>query len=165
VEIDEALGRLRALLPLAERQARLPGPVAEAHRAILRSFAERGRPLGAQEVAAVGGPGALAELARNDLVVLGTEGEVVGAYPVTTADTPHGLRLHGHALHAMCALDALAVAPLFDAEVEILSRCHVTGTPIRLVQRGDDLMAATPSDRVRVGIRWGPVGSTASGSL
>jgi hypothetical protein len=116
-------------------------------------------------VAAAGGPGALAELARNDLVVLATQGEVVGAYPLTTAETPHGLRVHGHALHAMCALDAPAVRPLCDAEAQIRSRCHVTGTPIRAVQGGDDPIAASPSDRVRVEVRWGPVAVTDSGSL
>lgn len=74
VEVEAALRQLRESLPLAERQRRLAAPVAAAPRAILRSFAEQGRPPTAREVLATAGIRALAELARNDLVALGTDG-------------------------------------------------------------------------------------------
>lgn len=165
MEIETALRRLREILPLDERQRRLSAPVAEAHRAILRAFGAQGRPPTTQEIEAVGGAQALTELARNDLVVLGAHGEVVCAYPLTTATTPHRVRVNGRDLHAMCALDALAVAPLYGAAVEVSSVCHVTGAPIRITQKGDDLVAVDPPEGIQVGVRWGPVGATASGSL
>lgn len=40
-----ALQKLNQLLPLAERQAALPAPLTELHRAVLHSFVNRGRPL------------------------------------------------------------------------------------------------------------------------
>ncbi|MFU8858698.1 MAG: organomercurial lyase [Deferrisomatales bacterium] len=165
MKVEVALQRLQEILPLAERRGRLAAPVAAAHREILRTFAERGRLPTAREVAAAAGAGALAELARNDLVVLGADGEITGAYPMTTAETPHRVRVNGHALYAMCALDALAVAPMFGAEVETRSACHVTGAPIRVVQRGEAVTAADPPESLHVGVRWGPVGGTAAGSL
>ncbi|MDZ7752840.1 MAG: alkylmercury lyase family protein [Gammaproteobacteria bacterium] len=153
-----AVAKLNQQLPLTARQRRLPEPLAAAHRAMLRSLAERGRPLDAEELAALVGTrdtaGALERLGKDDLVVLNSDGTAVGAYPMTIEDTPHRLRVNGRPVHAMCALDAVSVGPMFDAEVAIESRCAVTGEPIRIRQRGAQILAAEPSDDVRVGVRW-----------
>lgn len=158
-KITAAVAKLNQQLPLTARQRRLPEPLAAVHRATLRSLAERGRPLegeelvglvGAQDVASV-----LERLGRDDLVVLdGAGSAAVGAYPMTVEDTPHRLQVNGRPVNAMCALDAVSVGPMFDAEVAIESHCAVTGAPVRIRQRGSQILAAEPSEDVRVGVRW-----------
>jgi len=157
--IQTAVTKLNSQLPLLARQQALPTSLAEAHRAILRSLAEKGTPpdndLLARMVGADGVADALNRLGGDDLVVLNAEGsEVVGAYPMTVEDTPHQLEVNGAQVNAMCALDALSVGPMFGAEVVIESRCDLTGTPIRIRQRGGEVLAAEPSADVRVGVRW-----------
>ncbi|QKT03470.1 hypothetical protein HUS23_06445 [Ectothiorhodospiraceae bacterium 2226] len=158
VDVAAALARLEALLPLRARQRALPPAWQAVHRALLRTFAERGRPPSRAELAARLPAGeaaaALARLVADDLVVLDAHREPVGAYPLTLEATPHALLLGGHRLHAMCALDALSVAPLFATEVRIASRCALSGAPIRIDQRGSELLAITPAPDVRVGIHW-----------
>jgi hypothetical protein len=104
----------------------------------------------------VGDPAALLErLGRDDLVVLDAGSrEPLGAYPMTAEPTPHFLTVNGRQVNAMCAVDALAVGAMFDAEVTIDSRCHVTGAPIRIRQSGHRILAAEPGTDVRVGVRW-----------
>jgi mercuric reductase len=91
----------------------------------------------------------------NDLVVLDAKGgEVVGAYPLTTEETPHQVTVAGHTLYAMCAVDALAVGAMFRTEALIQSRCHVTGDRISIHQKEREILEALPSADVRVGVRW-----------
>jgi hypothetical protein len=54
----------------------------------------------------------------------------------------------------LIALDALSVGPMFNAEVEINSRCHITGTAITIHMQGGTLQEVRPSPDVRVGVRW-----------
>jgi hypothetical protein len=167
MNIEQAIERLHSQLPLRARQQALPPELAEVHRAILRSFIERGRPLKSTELASMvpGGDiaGALKRLGDDDLVVLNRDGnEPVGAYPMTLSDTPHRIQVAGHNFHAMCALDALSIAPMYDLEVRIESRCHVTGELISIVQRGMNIIEAHPDREVRVGIHWqNPCGAAA----
>ncbi|MCO6411306.1 MAG: alkylmercury lyase family protein [Thiogranum sp.] len=167
MNIEQAIERLHSQLPLRARQQALPPDLAEVHRAILRSFIERGRALKSTELASMvpGGDvaGALKRLGDDDLVVLNRDGaEPVGAYPMTLSDTPHRIQVAGHNFHAMCALDALSIAPMYDVEVRIESRCHVTGESISIVQRGMKIIEAHPDREVRVGIHWqNPCGAAA----
>lgn len=154
--IDQGLERLGTQLPLAERQAALPPGYAAIHRAILRSFARAGAPPARAELMEVAeeDPDVILErLAADDLVVL-AGGTVVGAYPFTLETTPHRLIIDGTVeLNAMCSLDAVAVASVFDCEVEIRSNCAITNASIRIHQRGTSVLAADP-DGLRLGIRW-----------
>jgi len=187
-KLAQALQQLHDLLPLKERQDSLTKPYRELHRAILRSLIERGRPLGDDEIAkAVGGADAardaVALLGAYDLVVLGPltvtdvltkrqvvldgmGGEIVGAYPVTTERTPHKIKVDGHDLYAMCAVDALAVGAAFDKEVVIESSCHVTGEPIHIQQRRKEILKSTPAAAgIRVGVRWQRLSTAAAHCL
>lgn len=165
--IDAAVRRLHDQLPLRGRQEALSEDFAELHRAILRSLAERGRPLSRAEIEERVGPSkaneVLKRLGDDDLVVLDSRRqEVIGAYPLTVEATPHHLRINGQSVNAMCALDALSVGPMFDAEVEIHSRCHVTGEPIQIRLQGFHVLQVEPSPDVRVGVRWqDPIGYAA----
>jgi hypothetical protein len=175
MRLGQALGRIRDLLPLKERQQSLEKPLIEVHRAILRSLAKNGRPLSHDEIAKIVGDGdgvapAIALLGSYDLIVRGPlyvrdaktnalvmldakGGEVVGAYPLTTEKTPYQVRINGHDLYAPCAVDALSVAAIFDAESRITSRCHVTNEAVSIHQRGKKILEAQPSE-VHVGVRW-----------
>ncbi|MBL8058959.1 MAG: hypothetical protein JNK29_19795 [Anaerolineales bacterium] len=157
-----ALDHLNALLPLAERQAQLSPAERAAHQAILHAFAGRGRPPLRAELAAAAE--VLARLSAADLVVLDPAGEIAGAYPFTLEATPHVVALDGHAVHAMCAVDALAIGAMFNTAAAITSACAATGAAVRVAQRGRTLLAAQPAD-LRVGIHWQPPGGCAAHSL
>jgi mercuric reductase len=157
--ISNAVQRLNEQLPLKARQQALPPELASVHRATLSSLARQGRPPNREELGELLGNGdidaALARLANDDLVVLNPACTgIAGAYPMTTEETPHHLKVNKQPVNAMCALDSLSVGPMFDAEVEISSRCHVTGTPITLHMQGETLQEVSPSPEVHVGVRW-----------
>ncbi len=169
-KIAAAIDKLNSQLPLLARQQALPPGLVAAHRAILRTLAEEGRALTNDELATlVGADGVAAAIERlgsDDLAVLNNEKTaVVGAYPLTVEDTVHHLRVNGCAVNAICALDAVAVGPMYDAEVAINSRCQVTGEPIRIHQKGHRILSAEPSDDVRVGVRWQQPGACAAHSM
>jgi hypothetical protein len=184
-----ALKRLNELLPLKKRQQALPKPLAHVHRLILRSLAERGKPLTTNEIGALLGSResamqALAVLGSNDLVVLSSpvvkdekahtlklqdpDAKILGAYPMTTETTPHKLRVGGPAgqeIYAMCAVDALAIGLMFGVETCIDSKCHATGEPIYICQKGRQIVQTRPSPEIRVGIRWQKFSTSAAHSL
>lgn len=168
--IESSVLRLNQLLPLKARQDRLSSAFRTVHRAAIVSLVMHGRPPTRAEIAAlVGGQEvdmALERLGNDDLVVLTADRqEILGAYPVTAETTPHALEVNGHLIHAMCALDALAVSPLFGCPVHIRSRCRVTGETITIEQNGAHIVAARPMT-VRVGVRWQiPSGEGAAHSL
>lgn len=168
-EVYDALTRLDLVLPLAERQAALPAELAAAHRLILHGLVEQGRMPGDGElrpVLAGRDPAtSLARLAREDLIVVDGGGTPVGAYPVTIRETPHRIHTGDHSLFAMCAIDALSIAPVFGREVRIESVCRHTGTAIRVHQRGRSLLSAMPSEDLWTGVRWQAPQFCAAGSL
>jgi hypothetical protein len=164
--VDQSVLRLNQLLPLKARQGRLPPELRELHREVIRSLVMRGRPPGREEMAESLGhdqlDAALARLGADDLVVLSKDRrEILGAYPVTTENTPHVIHFSGQRIHAMCAVDALSVAPMFDVPLTIESRCRMTDSAIHIEQEGERIVEARPPT-VRVGVRWqAPSGSAA----
>jgi mercuric reductase len=157
--IDAALATLIRQLPLRHRQELLPESLRRLHRDIILTFAKTGRPLTLSDIADrvpdVDPVAALRRLGGDDLVVLGTRGDVVlGAYPLTVEETPHRLQVNGVRVNATGALEAMAVGPLLEAEVVIESTCHVEAEPLRLRLRGPHLIEAHPNGDIRVGMRW-----------
>jgi mercuric reductase len=169
VDISEAVRKLSTRLPLKNRQQSLTPALRELHRLILRAFHDKGCPLSVAELSTELGlveiDTSLRTLADNDLIVRGSNGEIVGAYPFTTAETPHHLSFWGHRVNAMCAVDALAVAPMFGSEVAIDSNCEVTAEPIHISQDARRVVDAQPSTAVYVGIRWQTGGGAAADTL
>lgn len=167
---DQAVARLEAQLPLRARTAALPPAWRALRRQVIESLVRRGRPPTRDEIAQQVGAEqvdvAIDALGAADLVVLSKDRrQIVGAYPVTSEATPHLLTVDGQAIHAMCALDAVAVGPMCEARVEIRSRCRVTGDEVRIRQDGDRVVEALPAG-VRVGVRWQrPVGDHAAHSM
>jgi hypothetical protein len=114
------------------RRARLDDAERELYVWILRRFATGGRPGHEQvceEAERLGGDAErmLASLAREDLVHLGPDGEIAVAYPFSGRPTAHRVRFPtGHEVDAMCAIDALGIAPMFGEPIEITSIDPVT---------------------------------------
>lgn len=162
------LQRLNALLPLAARQQALTPPLRFLHRKILHTLAENS---GAPELFVVEQPGisnlpqALAALASADLIVRGASGEITGAYPLTIEHTPHRVTLGTHTVNAMCAVDALALSPMFGLPATIHSRCHHCGRGMTFSQQDRAVSADTGIDAVRIGIAWRSPGGCAAHSL
>ena len=143
---DELAASVAATLAAAEiplsklgpaRRARLSQADRELYFWILRRFATAGRPSSVELRAAAEQLGlepnrALATLAREDLVHRGTDGEIAVAYPFSGRPTAHRVRFpDGHEVDAMCAIDALGIAPMFGVPIEIESRDPASGDEIR----------------------------------
>ena len=154
----KAIARLNQLLPLKSRQAKLPANLKRLHQQILINLAVHGVPpadsvmteiLGDEDLSL-----SLRQLGKLDLIVLNdNKNTVLGAYPLTSEVTPHRLQIGQHAIYAMCALDAVAVAPMFATEVKITSRCHVSAEPVSIHMQGESVKACEPST-VMIGVRW-----------
>ena len=56
-------------------------------------------------------------------------------------DAQHVVEVNGHKVNAMCALDALSVAPMFKVETNIKSSCAITGTPVSILMQGEQVTA------------------------
>ncbi len=114
------------------RHARLTDSERALYFWILRHFAERGRPSAVETRETAEGFGldadsALATRATEDLVHTGGDGEIVVAYPFSGRTTDRIVRFEGGIeVHAMCAIDALGMAPMFDRSIEVVSRDQVT---------------------------------------
>lgn len=166
---DHVVTKLTGMLPLTQRQAALAPELRQIHREFLRSLVERGRPLTRPEIAAMAPGGdatsAIWTLAANDLIVLDAHNRPVGAYPVTLEETPHVVNIGGNSLWAMCAFDAVSVAPMFGKDVTVSSRCPVTGAAIHLEQKNHTIVTALPSRDVQVGVWWRDPGAVAARNL
>ena len=165
-----SLEKLNALLPLKARQDQLPVELKKLHQKILFILVGQGRTPDHAELADMVGEEnideSLQRLSADDLIVLDSDGKLpVGAYPVTVENTPHSIRVNGNTIHAMCALDALSVAPMFSVEVVIDSVCHVSQTPVHIHMQGSKILESQPSTDVTVGIRWQDPSATAAHSL
>lgn len=159
IELEDALARLNTQLPLKARQQQLSPALQAIHRQVLLSLANTGRPPGRDELQRIA-PDIdietdLQVLGDLDLLVLDPSGGgVLGAYPLTCETTPHHISIKGHDLYAMCALDAVSVAPMFDTAVRIASSCHVSHTPISISMQGMEFMSPVSDMDAVVGILW-----------
>lgn len=169
MDINAALERLNNLLPLKQRQDQLDPALRNLHDTILEGFFHDGKPLSRDQITARLGNGttdaALQQLAAADLVVLTPDRQqLAGAYPFTTETRIHHVLVNGHTVHAMCALDAISVAPMFNTATRVDSQCHVTDAPIEIHMQGTELLSALPADPF-VGIRWQGTSGCAAQSL
>ena len=169
MNVSDGVEHLNKLLPLKARQDALDSVLRNLHQEVLQSFTTTGRPLSRAQIAAR--PGAvnvddmLSQLAADDLVVLSADRQdITGAYPFTIEERVHKVHVNGQDVYAMCALDALSIAPMFDASTRILSRCHVTNTPVDIKMNAERILSAIPDD-VHVGIRWQATSGSAAKSL
>jgi hypothetical protein len=138
------------------RRARLSDAERDLYFWILRRFATDGRPSSAELGATAEQLGlepdrALETLAREDLVHRGADGEITVAYPFSGRPTAHRVRFAGgHEVDAMCAIDALGIAPMFGEAIEIESRDPVSGDEIRARVAADGSVEWSPESAVVV---------------
>lgn len=167
MQVQQAVDTLNSLLPLAVRQQQLDPELRHLHQLILRTFVEQGRPLpitdAADHLAHHSVQQAFQLLAKQDLIVLDVEQQmIIGAYPMTYEVTPHIVEVNGHAINAMCALDALAVAPMFGVATSIKSSCVISGEPVFIRMFGEQVESLEAPADLHVGIRWqSPCGAAA----
>ena len=164
-DAGQLASRVAATLAAAEIPRSKLGParragLSEAERElyfwILRRFATNGRPRSGELRAAAEQLGleaesALETLAREDLVHRGADSEIAVAYPFSGRSTAHRVRFPGgHEADAMCAIDALGIAPMFGEAIEIESRDPVSGEEIRARVAPDASVAWSPESAVVV---------------
>ena len=156
-KLDKALNRLKSILPLKERQEKCSAPIKELHQNILRSFVTKGRILSREEIAQQidNLEEVINVLKSRDMVVFSENGEPVGAYPLTMEAREHEVRVNGHQVFAMCALDALAISPMFGMNTQINSICRITGNPITIEQSGKTIKNQDEAGDIHFGIIWG----------
>jgi len=120
----------------AARTRRLSAAERELYFWILREFAAARSPSGEATRAAATGLGidpaeALAVLAREDLVHVDATGRPLVAYPFSAKPRGHRVLIDGERwVEAMCAIDALGIAPMLGFPVEIYSRDPLSGGEI-----------------------------------
>ena len=149
MNIDTALDKLNSLLPLVKRQKNLKPEYRILHREILDSFSCHGKAPDNIEQSA------LKILEDNDLIVLDDEEQqIVGAYPFSLKKTAHHIFNDNIDIYAMCAFDAVAIAPVFNIKLNTISHCHVTNERIEISQDSTELLTAKPSTGIFIGIRW-----------
>jgi hypothetical protein len=122
-----------------ERLAALPAEVRDVHRAVLAAFLATGEAPHVNDLTVVGGVDrdeALGQLGDLDLVQLDTDGYVIVAYPFSGRPTGQVVELGaGPVLHAMCAIDALGIPLMTDADAVITSTDPDNGGAIRIEHR------------------------------
>lgn len=154
--IASAVERLNHILPLTARHRALSIPLQRLHIAILHSYIDLGRSLTRNEMALHVDDidEAVKILQRDDLVVFNDDREPVGAYPFTMEEREHVVNINGQTVQCMCALDALAVASMFDLPTRITSRCHVTNGPVTIRQTGRNVSKQRNTSPLYFGINW-----------
>ena len=154
-EVSAALERLDSMLPLLSGLKSLNNDDASLYCKLLNSYVQQGRTLTRQEVADLvdNAEQSLNNIVDSKLIVLDADGNPAGAYPFTSQEREHKVHVNGVTAHCMCALDALAVSPMFNVPTVIDSQCRATGAPIHLQQNGTELSDGTLD--AWFGINWG----------
>jgi predicted NBD/HSP70 family sugar kinase len=91
---------------------------------------------------------AVAALARDDLVHVDETGAVTVAYPFSARARGHEVAVGGHVVQAMCAIDALGIAPMLDQPIEVRSHDPISGSEIRVNANPDGAAAWQPETAV-----------------
>ncbi|WP_330296907.1 alkylmercury lyase family protein [Streptomyces sp. NBC_00503] len=133
------------------------------HQAVLRHFAAEGAAPEAsvlEAVAALAGRTAadvLAELDREDFLTLDGTGRIRAAYPFSTVQTRHRVRLLGGVeVWSMCAVDALGISAMLGGQdVRISSSDPVNSEPVKVTFTGGTARWEPADSIVFIGRRAG----------
>ena len=144
----------------APRGAAQPTTPAEQaiHHTILRAFAIHGGPPASTELDAVAAEfdtsaqQILNRLHASDVIRLDASGRIGSVYPFSATPTPHRVQIaDGARVYAMCAIDALGMSAMLDADIVIDSADASTGEPITVTVHGEDATADPATTVVFVG--------------
>jgi mercuric reductase len=155
-KVSHALVRLNQILPLAEQQRTLEPEAVHMHQTILRSYAETGAAPSTSELAMTNHDAAeiLSHLQQLDLIVLDDNAEILGAYPFTSEPRVHRVDINHHQVRCMCALDALAISPMFDCATRIHSQCALTSEPVLIEQNGHTILNSQQCAELFLAMDW-----------
>ena len=158
-KVNTALKRLGSILPLVSGLTSLNGDDAAVYCKLMNSYVEQGRTLTRQEIGKLvaNAEQTLNNIVSSKLIVLDADGNPVGSYPFTSEKREHIVHIKDITVHCMCALDALAVSPMFDMPTVVDSQCRVTGEKVHIKQNGAELSGGTLD--VWFGINWGAAAS------
>jgi len=164
IKLENALNRLKHILPIKDRQDRCEPQIKLLHQKILQSFVTQGRILNIDEMTECvdNTSQAIDILSENDMVIFSESGEPIGAYPFTMSTREHMVLVNGFNVHAMCALDALAIAPMFNTNTDIRSQCRVTGETVSIKMSGETVQNQHEAGNIFFGITWGASDSAIS---
>ena len=156
LKVENAVAQLKKILPLAARQENLNHETANVYQMILSSYVFQGRTLNKSEISVQVGnlDQVINTLRMNDMVVFDANDEPVGAYPFTMEPRDHKVSINGHTVYAMCALDALAISPMFKLKTHIDSSCHVSGASISIDQLDQEVLNRAENTDIHFGINW-----------
>jgi hypothetical protein len=124
---------------------------------LLRMFVREGRAPRSAEIAIATSlspesvTATLRELERRDLIGLSPGTEAIRfAYPWSTERTGHRVALGAHTLWALCAIDALAAAPMYRTDVSVDSACVTCANKIYIATalHGRALRTMSPPEAV-----------------
>ena len=163
-KVQSGLDRLNAVLPLAANQLTCSDDSIELHRFLLNYFVNQAD-LPADEELAGRFPrwqDHVNELTDALLLDRSDDGGIRGFYPFTRETREHQVLLDGVALHCMCALDALAVSPMFNRICEIKSECRLSGQGISIKQDGTGQVIDSSPEDIHVAIAWAAADSSVS---
>lgn len=154
-KVSAALKQLDSILPLLTGLKSLSNENAALYCRLINSYVQRGYVLTRQELGLLNNDAeqALNIIADSNLIVIDAEANPLGAYPFTSEEREHKVHVNGVTVHCMCALDALAVSPMFKLPTVIDSLCRVSGEDVHIEQHGTDFSAGTLD--VWFGINWG----------
>ncbi|HEX2135512.1 MAG TPA: organomercurial lyase, partial [Microvirga sp.] len=134
----------------------LSGEADRTWRAVLELYGALGRPPRGEKLSAATGlsepelADVLRGLCDHDLLDLAPDGTIRYVYPFTEAQTGHRVRLGGHVIAAMCAIDALGVGAMYGRDIDVESACRWCGGDIRVAtaDRGRALADVSPPGAV-----------------
>ena len=155
-KIDIAIKRLNEILPLKERQENISSQIKLLYQHILKSFVSTGRILRKEEMRIYVNDvdEAIKVLVENEMIIISTNGEAVGAYPFTMEDREYKVHVNGFEINTMCAIDALAISIMYDVNTQISSRCRITDVPIYLEQSGTQILNFDEISDTRICVAW-----------
>ena len=90
------------------------------------------------------------QLAAEDLVHFDADGSIAVAYPFSGRPTSHRVLLGGRSVYAMCAIDALGIAPMFDRAIVVTSHDPITDAEINVWLQPDGAATWQPEEAVVV---------------
>jgi hypothetical protein len=126
------------------RESQVSAAAHELFRALVDSYLETGR-LPDSEWS-----GHLEELAAEDWVALDSAGKVSVLYPFSLEPGGIEVRLGGVVRQAMCAIDALGIAPMLATDVQVRCACPLSGSPLSVDVSAVGKAAADPAGIVIV---------------
>lgn len=161
-KVTAALAQLNQTLPLVERQSHLTPEAIRVHHEILGTYARTGSSPRIDKLATGGNniKDTLLQLQQLDLIVLDADANIIGAYPFTSEARIHRVDIGDHSVHCMCALDALAISPMFECNTVVHSQCALSSSPIKIQQSGRTVLNPDQYNELFLAIDWAAVSST-----